>query len=200
MKTNKKILIFGVLALMVFFGSIVSKAYACNYKKGDSYKWSLKDKFFKKVHIILGSKVDLQLSDEQAAKVKDLKLKTKKDLVMKEAEIEVVEIDITAALHTDVIDLKSVNSLNKKKYKLKNKKADFLVESFAALKSILSDDQKQKLKSIYHSKSKGSYCPYCQANKKGSGFTCPYANKSKGSGKGSGYSPVSQQKGSSTQQ
>ena len=200
MQTNKKILIFGVLALMVFFGSIVSKAYACSYKKGDSYQWSLKDKFFKKAHIILGSKADLQLSDEQAAKVKDLKLKTKKDLIMQEAEIEVVEIDITAALHTDVIDLKSVNSLNQKKYKLKNKKADVLAESFAALKSILSDDQKQKLESIYHSKGKSSYCPYCQANKKGSGFTCPYANKSKGSGKGSGYSPVSQQKGSSTQQ
>jgi len=185
MKTNKKILIYSVLALMVIFGSIVSKAYACNYKKGSSYRWSLKDKFFKKAHMILGSKADLQLSDKQVAKVKDLKLQTRKDLVMKEAEIEVVEIDITAALHTDVINLKSVNNLNKKKYKLKNNKADLLAKSFATLKSILSDDQKEKLKNIYHSKGKGSYCPYCQANKKGSGFTCPYANKSKGSGKGS---------------
>jgi len=200
MKTNKKILIFGVLALMVILGSVASKADACKYEKGNSYKWSLKDKFFKKAHFILGSKEDLQLSDKQAAKVKDLKLKTKKDLIMKDAEIEVVGIDITAALHTDVIDMKIVNSLNDKEYELKKNKANFIAESFAALKSILSDDQRQKLKSIYYSKGKGSYCPYCQANKKGSGFTCPYANKSKGSGKGSGYSPVSQQKDSSTQQ
>jgi len=200
MKIKKKILIFGVLALMVTFGFVASKAYACNYKSGGSYKWSLKDKFFKKAHMVLRNKEDLQLSDKQAAQVKELKLKTKKDLIMKDANIEIIGIDIKSALHTDVIDLKVVNSLNKKKYELKNKKADALVESFAALKSILSDDQKQKLKSIYHSKGKGSYCPYCQANKKGSGFTCPYANKSKGSGKGSGYSPVSQQKGSSTQQ
>ena len=80
---------------------------------------------------------------------------------------------------------------------------DMSEEKRQAIKSILSDDQKEKLKSIYHSKGKSSYCPYCQANKKGSGFTCPYANKSKGSDKGSvkgsGYNPVSQQKGSSTQ-
>ena len=68
MKTNKKILIFGVSALIVIMGAVVSKAYACNYKKGDSYQWSLKDKFFKKARIILGSKAGLQLSDEQAAK------------------------------------------------------------------------------------------------------------------------------------
>ena len=196
MKTNKKFLIFGILALMVMFGAVASKAYACNYKNGDNYKWSLKDKFFKKAHFILGSKEDLQLSDEQATKVKDLKLKMKKDLVVKEAELEVISIDITAALHKDVIDMKAVNSLNDKKYKLKKSNANSIAESLAVLKSILSDDQKQKLKSIYHSKDKGSYCPYCQANKKGSGFTCPYANKNKGSG----YSPVSQQKGSSTQQ
>ena len=200
MKTNKKILIFGILASMVIFGAVASKAYACNYKKGDSYKWSLKDTFFKKAHIILGSKADLQLSNEQAAKVKDLKLKTEKDLVMKGAELEVIGIDITAALHKDVIDMKAVNSLNDKKYTLKKNNANSIAESLAVLKSILSDDQKQKVKSIYQSKDKGSYCPYCQANKKGSGFTCPYANKNKGSGKGSGYSPVSQQKGSSAQQ
>lgn len=199
MKSVKKILIFGVLALIVIFGAVASKAYACNYKSGDSSQWSLKDKFFKKAHIILGSKEDLQLSDEQAAKIKELKLKTKKDLVMKDAELEVIGIDITAALHKDVIDMKAVNSLNDKKYALKKNNANSIAESLAALKGILSDDQKQKLKGMYHSKDKGSYCPYCQANKKGSGSTCPYANKKKGSGKGSGYSPTSQQKGSSTQ-
>ena len=118
-------------------------------------------------------------------KVKDLELQTNKDLIMKKAEIEVVELDVTAALHANVIDLKSVHSLNQKKYKLKNKKADILTEAFAALKSILSDDQKQKLESVYHSKGKDFHCVYGKANKKGSGSACPYANKYKGSGKGS---------------
>ena len=128
MKTNKKFLIFGILALMVIFGAVASKAYACNYKKGDNYKWSLKDKFFKKAHFILGSKEDLQLSDEQATKVKDLKLKMKKDLVVKEAELEVISIDITAALHKDAIDMKAVNSLNDKKYELKKNNANSIAE------------------------------------------------------------------------
>lgn len=171
MKTNKKILMCGVLALVVIFGSVVSKAHACDGKKGKSYQWSLKDKFFKKAHFMLKSKADLQLSDKQAAKIKDLKFKTKKDLVMKEAEIEVVKIDITAALHKDVIDLKVVNSLNDKKYKLKKNKANAIAESFAALKNVLSDDQKQKLKSLYRSKgkgshSKGSFCSHCRSKKK----------------------------------
>ena len=73
---------------------------------------------------------------------------------MKEAEIEVIGVDIKAKLWEDPIDVQAINALVDKKYDLKKEKTKYLIATCAALKGILTDSQKDKVKELYKSKAK----------------------------------------------
>ena len=100
-----------------------------------------------------------ELTDEQIKKVKALKLDTKKDLIMTNAEIDVLALEIKAEMWMDSIDLDSIDKLIDKKYDLKKGKTKSLVASYAALKNILTKGQKTKMKEIYKKCSKKSSAP-----------------------------------------
>lgn len=134
---------------------------ACGKKDG---LCPMKKKFFEKASFILGQYGELELSEEQTGKIKELKIKVKKDLIMKEAEIEVLAIDIKSAMWKSSIDVDAVNTLIDKKYALLADKTKFLVKSFASLKNILNDDQKNKLKKLYSLK-KEALCPLTDEGK-----------------------------------
>ena len=124
---------------------------------GDKEKWGrghgdLDDKFFYKASMILKNKKELGLSDKQISDLKSLKLDTEKNLVMKKAELEVLSLDIRSKLMDETIDTKEVNALIDKKYDLKKEKEKSLVTAFAALKNILTDEQKKALKELRHKK------------------------------------------------
>ena len=108
----------------------------------------LDDKFFHKASMVLKNKKELGLSDKQVSDLKSLTLDTKKSLVMKKAELEVLSLDIRSKLMDETIDTKAVNALIDKKYDLKKEKEKSLVTAFAALKNILTDEQKTALKEL----------------------------------------------------
>ena len=89
------------------------------------------------------------ISDEQVKKIKGLKVSTKKDLIRKKADIDIVALDIKSALWEDEVDLATVNALIDRKYDLKKEKAKSLVAAYAALKGILTEEQRDKLKTLY---------------------------------------------------
>ena len=143
---------------------------------GKEQKKSLKEKFCKKTKFILQHKEMLGLTDDQYQKVEALKVKTKKDLIMKTAEIEVIVVDIKSELDNDPINVKTVNNLNDKKYDIKKQKANVLVQAFADLKNVLTEKQKAKMKAAFHRDccsrcSKGGYRSQC------SGKVCPVTKK-----------------------
>jgi Spy/CpxP family protein refolding chaperone len=108
----------------------------------------LKEKFFHKAHFMLKNKKKLGLSTEQVKKIKDLKIKTKKDLIKRKASIDIIAIDVKVQLWEDVINAKAVNSLIDKKYELKKAKAKSLVGAYVALKNVLTEEQKEDLKAL----------------------------------------------------
>ena len=160
----------GVTLLVIFlvFGSVASGVYAFDHgKKGKSH-FSLEDKFSKKAKLIFSNQDELGLSDAQVKKVKELKLETKKNLIKTKAEIDIIALDIKAEMWTDSIDMDSVNKLIDKKYDLKKGKTKSLVAAYAALKDILTKEQKEKMKELYKKcKTKSSMmksktkCPKC---------------------------------------
>lgn len=148
-----------VCLLTFFFVGIFSMAcYAEGYQKRKRYdqgqRHSLEKKIFHKFHLAIANEVELKLSEEQYEKIKTLKINTKKDLIMKRAEIDVLKIDIKAKLWEDTIDKKGINKLIDKKYELKKEKAKALVDAYAQLKNILTEEQKKTLKTIIRQRHK----------------------------------------------
>lgn len=127
---------------------LVTSSYADSDKKSGHHGYSLDKKFVNKVRLALKNQKELGLSDEQYEKLKTLKMNTKKGLIKRKAEIDIIGVDIKGNLCEDPIDKKSTNKLIDQKYELKKAKAKALVEAYAAFQTILTDDQKKKLKEI----------------------------------------------------
>ncbi|MFH1577829.1 MAG: Spy/CpxP family protein refolding chaperone [Candidatus Omnitrophota bacterium] len=118
-------------------------------EKAQGYQGGLEEKFAHKAHFILENKEGLGLSEEQVKKIKDLKLETQKGLILKDAEIDIVALDIKDGLYQDTVNASAVNKLIDKKYELKKQKAQSLVSAYAALKNILTDEQKEKMSELF---------------------------------------------------
>jgi len=154
----KKILTL-LIAISFITGSfLVSGAYAKDYGMMKGYAkghgMDMTDKFFKKASFILWNAEELGLSENQIDKIESLKYDTKKDLLMKEAEIDVIALDIKRELRKDSPDTSAINKLLDKKYDLKKEKTKKLVSSYVDLKSMLTDSQMKELKSKWKMKMK----------------------------------------------
>ncbi|MBN1493746.1 MAG: Spy/CpxP family protein refolding chaperone [Candidatus Omnitrophica bacterium] len=141
----KKVLCAALVAMMVCAATV--EAGSCG-KGGGKGKDDWASKVMMKAHCLVMHQEELKLSDDQVAKIKDLKYNTKKALISKKAEIELVMVDIKRATWQDEIDVAAVNALIDKKYALKNEKAKMLVAAQAQLQSILTAEQKQELKQL----------------------------------------------------
>jgi len=154
----KKQSIIVCLLTFLFVGIFSMACYAEGYCKGKKYDkghgHGLEKKVFHNFHLAIANEVELGLSEEQYEKIKTLKINTKKDLIIKRAEIDVLKIDIKAKLWEDTIDKKGINKLIDKKYELKKEKAKALVDAHAQFKNILTEEQKKTLKTIIRQRHK----------------------------------------------
>lgn len=121
----------------------------CKMKKmANMDKKDLESKFYMKAWVAMENKDELSLTDKQVDQIKTLKYETKKDVIMKDAEIDVIAVDIKVSLWEDSIDTQSVNMLVDKKYNLKADKTKTIIDAMAKFKSILTKDQMTKLKDL----------------------------------------------------
>ena len=70
-------------------------------------------------------------------------------MIRKKAEIDIVALDIKAAMRDEQINTGAIDKLIDRKYDLKKAKAKSLVGAYAAVNGILTDEQKSKLKSLW---------------------------------------------------
>lgn len=117
-------------------------------------KMGLDDKFFGKVSFLMDNEEELGLTEEQIDKISSLKWDTKKSLILKQAEIDVIALEMKSGLWQDTIDAPALSKLAEKKYDLKKDKAIKLIESYAALKQILTNDQRDMAKKIWKQQKK----------------------------------------------
>jgi len=166
MKMRSQVLTFLVCILVL--GLTTLGVYAFGHGKMKSHGDGFENKFYGKACFMMENSEELGLSDETVKKIKELKLKTKKDLIKKDAEIDVLALDIKAAMMEDSVDITALNALIDKKYELKKEKAKVLAGSYAALKGMLTAEQKDKMKKLWKcckkekmggSMMKGGMCP-----------------------------------------
>ena len=108
----------------------------------------LKAKFFNLAHSILENHHEIDLSEDNFQKVKELKIKTKKEFIKTCAEVEMMGIDIMAKLWDPNPDSNEINRLIEKKFEMKKERMKFLVNAFASLKKLVPKEQMEKLKKI----------------------------------------------------
>lgn len=108
----------------------------------------LGEKFFHFAHTILENREEIGLAEDDARKIRELKIKTKKDLILDTAGIEVAGVDILSRLWDEKVDLAEVEKLVDKKFDLKRESMKKLIRAFVTVKKILSRDQLKKLKSF----------------------------------------------------
>ena len=158
---KKKLAVVTLVIFALIFNLMVLEVYAreCGKMKGHQMKghsWNLEEKFSHKAGFILKNKEELGLSDKQVKKIKDLKIKTKKNLIEKKAEIDLLALDIKGEMWKEKFDVKAINKLIDKKYGLKAEKAKSLVNAYTALKGTLTKKQKEKMKGLMKKCKKGT--------------------------------------------
>lgn len=139
-----KKLFVGIVAL----GLVMTLGGSTALAKSGYKKDSIKDKFFKKIKMMYVYQDEIGLSDEQMDKIKAIKIDLKKDLIMKKAQIQVIMVDVKAALYEDEINVEAVSALVDKKYEIKKAKMKKLIQAYADVKKILTQDQMDNLKKI----------------------------------------------------
>lgn len=164
---NRKVTLALVIALLAAAGPIntvwadthKSDCDKCEMKKdwksGKHYaqknnKAKSLDKMVKqKAYFFMNNAEEIKLSDEQKTEIEAIKMDSKKDGILKDAEIDVIKLDIHHALKQDPVDIAAVKELISQKYALKQEKAQNFAEAYGRLKDVLDDDQMKKAKEIW---------------------------------------------------
>lgn len=154
----KKLSIFVVVLSLV----LASSAFAGGKYGGKKGAPDLDEKFYMMSGMIVKNASELGMSEEQKDAVMEKKYALKKDLVRRNAEIELVCIDLSRELWKESVDADVVNALVDKKYQLKADKTKAVVNAYAGLKNSLTEEQKETMKSLCEMK--GSMCsmPCCK--------------------------------------
>ncbi len=108
--------------------------------------------FFHKAHFFLECADQIGLTDDQIEKIKKLKMDVKKGLIRQDAELEILMLDLETALRGRTVDVKAVNALLDEKFEIQKAKARSLVQAFAELKKVLTDEQYAKMKALWRGK------------------------------------------------
>ena len=145
---KNKIVIAAFLAIALIFSVMAVEALAYGGEKAKGRHEDLEERFSGKARMILKNEDELSLTDKQIKEIKKLNIETKKDLIRKNAEIDIIALDIKAEMYGKQIDTGAVDKLIDKKYDLKKEKAKSLVKACAGIKEILTSEQKDKLKDI----------------------------------------------------
>lgn len=140
----KKLLVLLVLAAFTLSAGTV---YADHWHGGRG-EMNMEDKLMKKAQMAIMNSEELGLSDEQVMALKDLKTSIKKDLIMKNAEIDVLKVDIKSLMWADTLDTEKINALIDKKYELKKAKAKAVVAGCDGIRKTLTEDQLSQMKTL----------------------------------------------------
>ena len=145
MKKGDFLVCFGVL----FLGIAVSASPVFADCRWHSKGGTLEGKFFHKAHSLMQHQDEIGLSEEQIESVKMQKREVKKTMLMRNAEIEILAVDINAKLREYPVDEKALSDLVSQKADLEKERAVAMVKAFAQLKNTMTEDQYMAMKEIW---------------------------------------------------
>jgi|GEM_PF-1337966 len=139
-------------------------AECCSMHSGHSGKKAeprgLEEMLSAKADFITGHQQEIGLTDEKAAAIRKLEMEAKKNCITKDAEVDVVYLDIEEAMKAYPVDDKMLAGLIAQKYELKKEKALGVAEAYGKIKNSLNREQYEMLKTMWKEEKNGSNrCP-----------------------------------------
>lgn len=130
------------------------KCRKCMAGQQKEYDCPVVGKFMEKAHFIMKNKEELTLSDEQVAKIKELKLAVKKIHVRQTADMQIMFLDLDAKMSEPKVDVDGIGTMIDQGSAGMAASTKQVVQAYADLKAVLSDEQMEKLKTIWWSQKK----------------------------------------------
>lgn len=149
-----------LMAMAFLVSSGLPAVYAGGYKGGKDAgmawkkKVSLQDKICMKAHFLKENQDEIGLSDAQVKEIMNLKRRSQKDVIAKDAEIEALTLDIWAILYERPIDVEGAKKLVEHKYAVKQAKSLHLVQSLSDMMNVLTDEQYAAMKAVWKKQKK----------------------------------------------
>lgn len=112
-------------------------------------KMDFEQKLYCKAKFMLMNASAVNLNEGQREQILDKKMQVRKSMILKNAEIEALALDIMAGLKKDKPDMETINAMIDKKYEMKKAKAKELAAAYVELCQIPTKEQKSKLKELW---------------------------------------------------
>lgn len=147
-------------ALLVMTSFLAAPAWAdgmckkCMGGKQKEYQCPVIGKFMEKAHFFMSNKEEVGLSDDQVAKIKELKLAVKKIHVRQEADMKLMFLDLDAKMSEPKVDVEGINAMIDQGSAGMSASTKEVIQAYADLKSVPTQEQMEKLKAIWWSKKK----------------------------------------------
>jgi len=135
---------------------VVSPSVEARECKGKSGKSGLCDVTTKQAHFVLKNQDELELTEEQVTQIMIIKADAKKDAIQRQAELDIIDVDIRSQLWENEINEEEVLTLVTKKCQVLEAKQKTAVQSYISLKGILTGEQKEQVKQLQRTKKKDS--------------------------------------------
>lgn len=110
---------------------------------------SVEDRFFEKTAFLLHHQDEIGLSASQVNDIVKMRTDARKICITKDAEKEVVALDVDAALDAYPVDAKMLTGLIQQQYELKKEKALALADSYTKIRNSLSKEQYQAMTDLW---------------------------------------------------
>ena len=118
----------------------------------ESYPCPVINKVMKKAHFLLDNTDELNLTPEQVKTITDIKMQVKKSAIRQGSGMEIFMLDTHSKLSEDVVDVTGINAMIDQGMSEMSAATKANVESYAALKSVLTPEQLAKAKEIWKKK------------------------------------------------
>jgi len=151
-----------LIALLAVILLVVGAA-SCRHHRWCGRDWqrkqepALEEKVMGKAYFMVSYAKELGISEDQVKSIREMKAGAKKDMIMREAQIESIGVDIQSALGEDMTDMMKINPLLDRKYELKKENTRALITLYGSLKGLLTPEQKEKMMEMMK-KGEGKHC------------------------------------------
>ena len=118
----------------------------------EEYQCPITAKLMQKAEFYLDNAEAIGLSDAQVQQIKGIKREAQKDYVRQKAEMQVLFLDVDAKLAETPVDVTTLNVMADSASAGMAKAMKGVVEQFAALKTVLTEEQVKQAKAVWKQK------------------------------------------------
>ena len=147
-----------IVALSMVFVFAMSGVALANHGGHDGF--SLKEKCYKKLGLLMQCGKQLKLTDEQMQTLKDKKFEIMRQHIQIESQMALVALDIKKQLMADAPNQTQIDALIDNKVELKRTLLKAFAKTIVDVKTLLTPEQRAQMKELMWSGCKGGKCAY----------------------------------------